>query len=90
LKKSEAQKIYSLLNQWTRCEIISRHGQFDNLEFAQYAVKKIEIENRIRKILYGSSDLVRLGIKWELLKPKIKRRKKKKRDKNKRQHNQNS
>lgn len=80
--KAEAKRILALVEQWTRCEIIARLGRFDNLGFADYAVKKIEKADELRKFIYGTSDLVKLGERWKLLpkeKEKIISRKKTKR-----------
>ncbi|HEC65798.1 MAG TPA: hypothetical protein ENI23_10910 [bacterium] len=77
MKRSEANYVYKLLRQWTRAEIMARLGRFDNLEFADYFVKKIEIEDKLRKFMFGTSNLVELGIKWGLIKEKRTRRKKK-------------
>ena len=77
MKRSEANHVYKLLRQWTRAEIMARLGRFDNLEFADYFVKKIEIEDKLRKFMFGTSNLVELGIKWGLIKEKRTRRKKK-------------
>jgi len=78
MKKKEAKQIYKLLEQWTRAEIIARHGPFDNLEFGQYAVIKLEKEDEIRKLLYGTNNLIDLGIKWGILKERKKKRRTKK------------
>jgi len=77
MKKSEAILIYKLLKQWTRAEIMARHGRFDNLEFADYFLIKVEKEDEIRKILYGTSNLAELGEEWGLLKKGKKKRRKK-------------
>ena len=77
IKKSEAKHILKLLERWTRAEVIARLGRFDNLEFADYALMKIELEDELRLFLYGTSDLVELGNKFDLLKRKRKKKKKK-------------
>lgn len=79
MKRSEANHVYKLIEQWTRAEIMARLGRFDNLEFADYFMKKIEIENKLRKLMFGTSSLLKLGIKWGLIKEKETRREKKKR-----------
>ena len=83
MKKTDAKFIWKKLEEWTRCDIMARFGRFDNLEYAQYAVKKLEIEDEIRKFLFGSSELVELGYKWGLVKRKEEPRRKKVAKKNK-------
>jgi len=61
-------RLLRLLKHWTRAEIIARHGRFDNLGFADYHHIMIDKENEIREMLYGSSNLHQLGIKWGILK----------------------
>ncbi len=78
IKKSQAKKLLKLVEEETRAEIMSRHGRFENLEFANYYQIKLDKQDKIRKLCFGSSDLVRLGIKWGLLKEKEKKRRKKK------------
>lgn len=81
MKRKEAEFIWKKLEEWTRCEVMARLGRFDNLEFADYAMRKIEIEDEIRKFLFGTSDLVELATKWKMLdrQKKLKKRKKKRR-----------
>jgi low affinity Fe/Cu permease len=61
ITRRQARKLVKLLDQWTRAEVMSRIGRFDNMEFADYAHMKIEIENKLREMLYGTSDLVGLS-----------------------------
>ncbi len=84
MKKKDADFIFAKLEEWTRCEIMARLGRFDNLEYADYFVRKIDIENEIRRFLYGSDSLVILGHKFGIIKdkPKSKRKMKKKTKKN--------
>ena len=59
-------KLLSLVEQWTRCEVMGRLGAWDN-DFICWVDRRIEIENEIRILLYGSSNLVELGERWSLL-----------------------
>ena len=69
MKKSEALKVYKLLKEFTRAEIMARHGEFGgSLEFGDYFVIAIEKMDEIRKLLYGTDNLVKLGQKWKMLK----------------------
>ena len=60
-------ELHALIEQWTRVEIMARLGQLgiSSIDFARI---KIDKENEIRKLLYGTSDLVALGKKWNLFK----------------------
>ena len=59
-------KLLQLLEQWTRCEIMGRLGAWDN-EFISWVHRRIELEDEIRVLVFGSDDLVVLGNKWKLL-----------------------
>ena len=76
MKKKQAIKIFKWLEEWTRCVIMARHGEFGNsLEFGDYAASAREIEDKIREELYGKCDLIQLGLDWGLLKQRKKNRK---------------
>lgn len=76
ITKKQAQKLVTMLEEWTRCEILSRHREFRiSLDWADYFQMKLKYEDKIRKKLFGSSDLVELGYKWGLLKDKKERKK---------------
>ena len=57
------EKVWKLLNRWTRAEIMYRHGAYsvDDLTFIENKLKSIKAENRIRKLLYGTDDLKEIG-----------------------------
>lgn len=78
MKKSEAKHVYKLIEEWTQAEIMARVGQFDNLEYADYFRVKLEKEDELRKFIFGTSNLIELGTRWELIKPKRRKRKKRK------------
>ncbi len=71
MKKSTAIKVLKLIKQWTRAEIMARHGVMRNLEFCDYYMKSVQLENEIRMLLYGTDNLVTLGEEWGLLKPRL-------------------
>lgn len=66
MKKKDRKELYSLLETWTKSEIISRFCPFKWIDFGEAAFEKIKAENKIRKLLYGTSDLVELGKQWRL------------------------
>ena len=85
MKRSEAlqqrKKLLKLVEEWTRSEIMARFGRFDNLEFGDYAQIQVDKKDEIRRLIFGTDDLLVLGARWEMLKEKG-RRKKKERQKN--------
>lgn len=83
ITRKQAQRLVQLLERETRCEIMARFAPFNNLEFAEYARKQMTFKNKIRKFLFGTSDLVELGDTWGMLtsgprRPHVKRKLKKK------------
>jgi len=68
--KKKYKQLKKLLREWTRAEVMARHGRFDNLEYADYYMIKLEKESKIRKKLFKTDNLVDLGLKWGLLKPR--------------------
>jgi len=67
ITKKQAAKLVIMLERWTRCEILARLGGIANLECVDYFTKKIDYENKIRKALFGSDNIVELGKKWDIL-----------------------
>ena len=67
-KEPDVKRICELLEQWTRAEIMARHAYLDN-SGSDYAHIKIEKENEIRTLIFGTDDLIQLGLKWQILKP---------------------
>lgn len=70
ISKQTMIKVLKLIKASTRAEIIARHGDCKGLGFGDYFQEHIKLDNKIRELLYGSSDLVTLGLKWGLLKEK--------------------
>lgn len=71
----KAQKYIELkrkLIEWTKAETVARHAPFSTKDsrFIACAATKLDIEDEIRVMLFGTSDLVELGEKWGLLKEK--------------------
>lgn len=58
----DADKLLQLLEQWTRADVMSRLGGLDN--DVCYAHVKIEKEDEIRVLLYGTCSLVELADRW--------------------------
>jgi len=68
MTEEQIKQLILLIEQWTRAEIMARLAQFNNFEAANYFDIKIKKENEIRKLLFDTDDLVKLGLKWNLLK----------------------
>ncbi len=82
MTKSEAlqqrRELVKLVEQWARAEVMSRMGRFDNLAFADYSQIALEKRDEIWELVLGSSDLVVLGARWDMITPKQEERRKKK------------
>ena len=77
ITRKQAKELVKLLSEETRCEIMARYGEWGRtLGYIDYALKQIEARKKIHKLLYGSSDLVELGIEWKMLKARKKKKKK--------------
>jgi len=66
MRKKKVKKLLKLLKQWTKAEVMSRIGVCKGMAFGDYYASHLDKEEAIRKLLYGTSDLVELGRKWEL------------------------
>ena len=85
ISRRQAKKLVKLIEQWTRADVMSRMGRFDNLEFADYAQIKLEKEDKIRELLFDESEIAILAERWGMIKKQDRKRilekKKKKRRK---------
>jgi hypothetical protein len=69
ITKKQIKRILQLIKQCARAEAMARHGEFGrSLEFADFYLDFIERRDKLRKYIYGTSDLVKLGIRWGILK----------------------
>jgi len=66
MDKTKRTKLHKLLGQWTRAEILARLLPLGESEIDYNAIM-LEKENEIREYLYGSSDLVKLGLEWKII-----------------------
>ena len=63
LTKENAKKLFKLCDEWTRAEVMSRHGPDDHFAVVgDYFTICLEKGNEMRKLLYGTSDLVEIGL----------------------------
>jgi len=68
MTEEQIKQLILLIEQWTRAEIVARLVPFDNKNYTDYFQIKLNKENEIRKLLFDTDDLVKLGLKWNLLK----------------------
>lgn len=62
----DTDKLLVLFEQWTRADVMSRIGPLAS--DICYATTKVEKENEIKTLLYGTCSLVELGVKWGMVK----------------------
>lgn len=68
MEEAKIKQLLKLIEQWTRAEILARHAPLIGLDFTNYAEAQIEKENEIRRLVFETDDLIKLGLKWGLLK----------------------
>ena len=64
----QRKELLKLIDQWTGAEIMSRLGRFNNLEYADFHKTMLEKRDEIRHLVYGESELVKLGEMFGMLK----------------------
>lgn len=81
MTKGQRKKLYKLLEEWTRFEIAARHGPLGWTQWGDCFFEKLEREKKIRKLMFGTDDLLELGRIWKIkgcyTESKKKKRKKK-------------
>jgi len=82
MKKSEANQVYKLIEEWTVAEIKARLG-YHIPDCIDYYNLKVQKEDKLRELLYGTSNLVELGGLFGLLNQNRKKKKRKKKKNNK-------
>jgi len=68
ITRKQAHKLVKLLERWVRADVMSRLGRFDNLEYLDYVQLKIEYEDKIRTMLFDTSNLAELARLWGIRK----------------------
>lgn len=66
MTKEQRKQLYKLLKQWTTCEAIARLAPIPWPNYGDYYYRKLELENEIRTLVFGTDDLVALGDQWNL------------------------
>ena len=77
MTKLKRKKLYKLLEQWTRCEIVARFAPVGWPDFGDYFYEKLKKEEEIRKLMFGEGDLILLGERWGIRGCEQRKRKKK-------------
>ena len=72
IKKTEAKHIIALVEQSTRAEILARLAPISFPKYGEWAMVKIDKDSELREYIFGTSNLIQLGIRWGLLKDKNK------------------
>lgn len=67
MDEKQIPKILQLIEEETRYEIIARLVPMHQNDFTCYANKQIEKKDELRKLVFGSSCLVELGMRWGIL-----------------------
>jgi len=70
ITQRQAKKLVRLVERETRCEIMARLG--DLVTEIDYAGQQLEVRDQMRELLFGTSDILELGLKWKLLKSRKK------------------
>lgn len=68
MNREDRKKLYSLLEQHARCEIMARLAPITWTEGGDYSLHMIEKMDEIRKLMFGTASLLELGFRWGLLK----------------------
>ena len=67
MEEAKLKELLELIEQWTRAEILARHAPLVSKDFACYAHVQVEKGDEIRRLVFGTDDLLKLGLKWGLL-----------------------
>lgn len=78
MNREDRKELYTLIEQWTRCEIMARLGPVPFPGCAEYHFKMKEKEDEIRKLMFGTNSLLKLGKRWGLVKKDNDNKKKRK------------
>jgi hypothetical protein len=67
MKPSKRKELYSLIEQQTRCYIMARLKPLGWQEAADYDLMAREKLDKIRELMFGTSNLVELGQRWGIV-----------------------
>lgn len=68
MNREDRKELYALIEQHTRCEIMARLcPSLLWTEWGDYSFRMIETMDKIRELMYGTSNLMELGGRWGLV-----------------------
>jgi hypothetical protein len=70
ITKKQAIRLASLMERQTRAEIMARLSPLGGEDNTDYFMMKLKAEDKMRELLFGTADMVELGLQWELIKPR--------------------
>jgi hypothetical protein len=68
----DRKRLYKLIEEWTRAEVMARIGPIGWPDCGDYHFEATKREDQIRELIYGTSNLVELGLKFGILNRGIK------------------
>jgi len=71
-KLKKYKKLKKIIERWTRAEVMSRIGDCKGMAFGDYYTESLKCRDEIRRLLYGTDDLIMLGKKFNLPLIKVK------------------
>ena len=79
ITRKQAKRLVKLIEREARCEIMARYGEWgETLGYMDYALEQIKFRKKIHKLVFGTSNIVELGVEWKML--NTRKRKKKHKD----------
>ena len=84
MKRKDAEHVYDLIERINRAEICARLLPLSSQAAGDYFQLKLDLDDELRRFLYGTDDLMELGLQWGILESRKKKKKKKKKRKKKR------
>ena len=78
ITKIQVKKLLDLLEEYTRSDIAARLGAVPGDVFVNLTQMTVDKMDELRTLLYGTDDMVKLGLNFGIIKPRTKKKKKKK------------
>ena len=66
MTKLKRKKLYRLLEEWTRYDIAARFAPIGWVGWGDCYNEKLKREEQIRKLMFGTEDLLELGKLWKI------------------------
>ncbi len=78
ITRRQVRELLELLEDYTRYDVAARLGDIPRDLFTNLTQVTVDKMDEIRRFVYGSDDMVKLGLDWGILKARTRKRKKKK------------